>query len=94
MKKKDMKTPYRFNRTEFAGSLGDLGTLLPLSMGMIMINGISPSGLFLSIGLFYIISGMYYGITVSVQPMKIIGAYAVATAVNPLRILRSRPRRF
>lgn len=31
---------YRFNRNEFAGSLGDLGTILPLALGMIMVNGI------------------------------------------------------
>ena len=41
-----MNPHYRFDRMELAGALGDLGTLLPLSMGMIMINGLSPSGLF------------------------------------------------
>jgi SulP family sulfate permease len=29
---------------EFAGSLGDLGTLLPIAIGMIMINGLNPMG--------------------------------------------------
>jgi SulP family sulfate permease len=56
-----MSLPYRFDRLELAGSLGDLGTLLPLAMGMIMINGLNPSGLFLAIGLFFIFSGLYYG---------------------------------
>ena len=42
---------------ECAGSLGDLGTLLPIAMGMILINGLNPLGLFFAIGLFYIISG-------------------------------------
>jgi hypothetical protein len=41
-----MPLPYAFNRMEFAGSLGDLGTLLPLAIGMIMVNGLDPSGLF------------------------------------------------
>ena len=41
-------TKYKFNRLELAGSLGDLGTLLPLAIGMILINGLSPVGLFLS----------------------------------------------
>ncbi|MFC1523290.1 putative sulfate/molybdate transporter [Thermodesulfobacteriota bacterium] len=84
-----MGTRYRFDRMELAGSLGDLGTLLPLSIGMIMINGLSPSGLFFSIGLFYILSGIYYGITVPVQPMKVIGAYAVATALSGSQIAAS-----
>ena len=74
--------PYKFDRLEFAGSLGDLGTLLPMAIGMVLINGLNPMGVFLSIGLFYIFSGLYYGVTVPVQPMKVIGAYAIATAVS------------
>jgi SulP family sulfate permease len=80
---------YKFDRMEFAGSLGDLGTLLPLAIGMILINGLSPSGLFFSVGLFYIFSGTYYGVTVPVQPMKVIAAYAVATAMSAPQILAS-----
>lgn len=74
---------------EFAGSLGDLGTLLPLAIGMILINGLNPLGLFFSIGLYYILSGIYYGVTVPVQPMKVIGAYAIATAMTASQILAS-----
>jgi SulP family sulfate permease len=74
---------------EIAGSLGDLGTLLPIAIGMILINGLSPTGMFFSIGIFYILSGMYYGITVPVQPMKVIGAYAIATAMTPSQVLAS-----
>jgi sulfate permease, SulP family len=84
-----MKTHYKFNRLELAGSLGDLGTLLPLSIGMIMINGLNPTGLFISIGLFYIFSGIYYGITVPVQPMKVISAYAIAMGLSASQITAS-----
>jgi SulP family sulfate permease len=56
---------------------------------MIMINGLSPSGLFLAVGLFFIFSGLYYGVTVPVQPMKVIGAYAVATAMSASQIAAS-----
>jgi len=80
---------YKFNRMEFSGGLGDLGTLLPLSVGMIMINGLSPVGVFVSIGLFYIVSGIYYGIPVPVQPMKVIGAYAIAMALSASQIAAS-----
>lgn len=31
---------YSFDRLEFAVALGDLRTLLPLSMGMILVNGL------------------------------------------------------
>jgi len=80
---------YKFDRLEFSGSLGDLGTLLPLALGMILINGLNPLGLFLSIGLYYILSGGYFGVTVPVQPMKVIGAYAIATAMSPSQIMAS-----
>ena len=84
-----MSPHYKFNRLELAGSLGDLGTLLPLAIGMILINGLNPSGLFLSIGLYYVVSGIYFGVTVPVQPMKVIGAYAIATAMSYSQILAS-----
>lgn len=82
-------TPYRFNRMEFAGSLGDLGTLLPMAIGMILINGLDPMGVFFSVGIFFILSGIYFGVTAPVQPMKVIGAYAIATAMPPGEILAS-----
>ena len=84
-----MSPRYRFDRLEISGSLGDLGTLLPIAIGMILINGLNPTGMFFSIGIFYILSGIYYGITVPVQPMKVIGAYAIATAMTPSQILAS-----
>ena len=80
---------FRFNRLELAGSLGDLGTLLPLSIGMILINGLNPVGLFFAIGLYYIVAGLYFGVTVPVQPMKVIGAYAIATGLPSSQIIAS-----
>src|SRR6056297_2759579 len=84
-----MEKRYRFNRLELAGSLGDLGTLLPIAIAMVLVNGLNPLGLFFSIGLFYVVSGIYFGVTVPVQPMKVIGAYAIATAMSADQILAS-----
>ncbi|SLM32535.1 SulP1 [Desulfamplus magnetovallimortis] len=85
-----MKTVrFAFNRMEFAGSLGDLGTLLPIAMGMIFINGMEPVGIFFSAGLFYIFSGFYFKVTVPVQPMKVVGAYAIATGMSASQISAS-----
>ncbi len=84
-----MPERFRFNRMELAGSLGDLGTLLPIAIAMVLVNGLDSSGLFFSIGAFYILSGAYFGVTVPVQPMKVIGAYAIATAMTPGQIAAS-----
>jgi SulP family sulfate permease len=80
---------YAFNRLEFAGSLGDLGTLLPLAIGMIVINGLDPTGIFFVVGIFYILSGVYYGVTVPVQPMKVIGAYSIAMGFTASVVISS-----
>ncbi len=77
-----MSAAFRFNRMEFAGSLGDLGTILPLAVGMIMINGMHPTGVFLGFGLFYILSGMYFRVTCPAEPMKVISSYALATGIS------------
>jgi SulP family sulfate permease len=74
---------------EVAGSLGDLGTLLPILIGMILINGLDPIGLLVAIGLYYVASGLYFGVTVPVQPMKVIGAYAIATGLPAQQIFAS-----
>jgi SulP family sulfate permease len=84
-----MSERFKFNRMELAGSLGDLGTLLPIAIAMVLNNGLQPLGLFLSIGVFYILSGIYFGVTVPVQPMKVIGAYAIATSMSAHQILAS-----
>lgn len=82
-----MTLPLKFNRLELAGSLGDLGTLLPLAIGMILVNGLTPSGVFFSVGIFYIFSGLYFRVTTAVQPMKVISAYAVAAALSAQEIM-------
>lgn len=84
-----MQSKYQFSRLEFSGSLGDLGTLLPLGLGLILVNGLSPNGIFLSVGLFFVFSGLYFGVTVPIQPMKVISAYAIATAMTASQITAS-----
>ena len=80
---------FRFDRMEAAGSLGNLGTLLPLAVGMIVLNGLSATSVFLLVGLFHILAGVYFRIPAAVEPMKAIGAYAIAVGLTPLEIQAS-----
>lgn len=80
---------FRFDRMEAAGSLGNLGTLLPLAVGMIVLNGLSATSVFLLVGLFYILAGLYFRIPAAVEPMKAIGAYSIALGLSPLDIQAS-----
>ena len=80
------KRTFRFDRMELAGSLGDLGTLLPLAIGMIVLCDLQATAVFLLVGLFYILAGVYFGVPVAVQPMKAIGAYAIAAGLSAQQI--------
>lgn len=73
----------KFDLKEVAGSLGDLATFLPLAVGLITVNGVNATSLFLSAGLLYIGAGLYYGIPIPVQPLKATSAVAIAMAVRP-----------
>jgi len=69
---------YKFDRVELAGSLGDLGTLIPLSVAIILLTGLNTTVVLCSIGLFYIITGIYFKLPMPVQPLKVVAAIAIA----------------
>ena len=71
-------TYLRFDRVELAGAFGDLGTLLPIMVAMILINKLSATTVFLGFGLFYLVTGLYYRLPIPVQPLKAVGAIAIA----------------
>ena len=73
----------KFDLNEVAGSLGDLATFLPLAVGLITVNGVNATSLFLAAGLLYIAAGLYYGLPIPVQPLKATSAIAIALAVSP-----------
>jgi SulP family sulfate permease len=80
------KRLFRFDRMELAGSLGDLGTLLPLAIGIIVLCDLQATAVFLLVGLFYILAGSYFGVPTAIQPMKVIGAYAIAAGLSAQQI--------
>jgi predicted benzoate:H+ symporter BenE len=69
---------FEFSVREFAGSLGDFGTLLPFTVGYIVICGFNPTGLLLGIGLTNIFLAIIYKLPLPVQPQKVIGSVALA----------------
>ena len=68
-------------RGDLGGALGDLGTLLPFLVGFIVVTGVNPTSILLAFGLSMIVVGWRYGIPFPVQPMKAVGAAALAGAV-------------
>ena len=53
---------FAWNMGEVYGSLGDLGTFLPHIVGAITVVKMDPTGILTSFGLFYALSGAFYGI--------------------------------
>src|SRR3990170_4569526 len=74
---------FRFNLAELGGALGDVGTLVPLAVALIAVNGMSPVAVLLIPGLLYIASGLYYRVPVPVQPLKAVAAIAIAMGLAP-----------
>lgn len=76
----------RYDRAEWAGAFGDLGTLLPFVLAYIAVVGIDPLGILLGFGVCMIAVGLYYKTPVPVQPMKAIGAVAATQAAQTVAI--------
>jgi hypothetical protein len=72
----------RFDRMEWAGAFGDLGTLIPFVVAYIAILKIDPFGILFSFGAAMLICGLYYKTPFPVQPMKAIGAAAATQAAQ------------
>jgi len=78
---------FKFSIREFAGSLGDFGTLIPFTVGYIVICGFNPSALLIGIGLTNIILALIYKLPLPVQPKKVIGSVALARKWSMNRVL-------
>ncbi|MFA5365289.1 MAG: putative sulfate/molybdate transporter [Candidatus Bathyarchaeia archaeon] len=69
---------FEFSPREFSLSLRDLGTLLPFTVGYIVICGFNPTGLLVGIGLTNIFLAIIYKLPLRVQPQKAVGSVAFA----------------
>ena len=72
----------RFDRLEWAGAFGDLGTLIPFVVAYISVVGMDPFGVLFAFGVALIICGIYYRTPMPVQPMKAAGAVAATQAAQ------------
>ncbi len=73
---------FQISLRELSGALGDLGTLLPLTLGVIAVAGLAPTPIFLGFGIFYVATALYYRLPIPVQPMKAVAAVMLTTEVT------------
>lgn len=72
------RPPLRFDRNEIAGAFGDLGTDLPLLIGVIAASGIDSASVLVMFGLMQVLSGVWYRLPMPVQPLKAFAALVIA----------------
>jgi len=82
----EVKTKNLYNRMEWAGAFGDVGTLIPFVVAYITIVKMPPLGLLFMFGITLMASGLYYKTPLPIQPMKAIGAAAIAGGIAPAAI--------
>ena len=83
------KTKNLYNKMEWAGAFGDIGTLIPFVVAYITIVKVEPLGLLFMFGICLLASGFYYRTPLPVQPMKAIGAAAIAGGISPAALFGS-----
>lgn len=83
MRERKKLTPSNhFTWSEFGGAIGDLGTTLPLAFALVISNGFPAARIFLLWGIVYIITGWYYKVPVSVQPLKAMSVIAITAGFS------------
>lgn len=75
---KTFKSRIRIDRNELSGAFGDIGTDLPLIIGILLVSGLDPVSVFVMFGLTQIFSGFLYGIPMPVQPLKAVAVMAIS----------------
>ncbi len=78
----ELKQNIRFNRNELSGSFGDIGTDLPLIVGMVVACGLDPASSFLMFGIMQILTGIVYGIPMPVQPLKAMAVLMISQKLS------------
>ena len=63
---------------ELSASLADLGTFLPLVLGVLIVTQMDPVGVLFGFGIFALVTGGLYRRPIPVQPMKAVAAMGIA----------------
>lgn len=72
------KPRIRFDRNELAGAFGDVGTDVPLLIGVALAAQLDGTSLLIMFGVMQILSGLAYRMPMPVQPLKAMAAIVIA----------------
>jgi MFS superfamily sulfate permease-like transporter len=71
-------TGLKFNRQEWAGAFGDIGTDFPLIVGMILASGLDAASVLVMFGAMQVLTALRYRMPMPVQPLKAVAVLAIA----------------
>jgi hypothetical protein len=72
----------RFTLSEFAGSLGDFGTIIPLILAVALVSDVNPRYILLFFGIWFILTGLYYRLPIPLEPMKAIAVIVISAGIG------------
>jgi hypothetical protein len=73
----------RFDRNEVAGAFGDIGTDLPLIVGMILAAGLHSASVLVMFGLMQYATAIRYRMPMPVQPLKAVAVLVITQNIAP-----------
>jgi len=72
----------KFDRNEFSGAFGDIGTDLPLIVGMILASDLDVASVLIVFGAMQLLTAFIYGLPMPVQPLKAVAALVIAQKIS------------
>jgi hypothetical protein len=78
----DRAPSIRFDRHEVSGAFGDLGTSLPLIVGMVAAAALDATSVLVAFGFLQIATGLVYRLPMPVQPLKAVAAIVIAQKIG------------
>ena len=76
------KDRIKINRNEFSGAFGDIGTDLPLIVGMLLATNLEMSNTLIVFGILQILTSVIYGIPMPVQPLKAVALIVITQKLS------------
>ena len=73
----------RFDRNELAGAFGDIGTDLPLIVGMILAAGLHSASVLVMFGVMQYVTAIRYRMPMPVQPLKAVAVLVITQKIAP-----------
>ncbi|MCG8013979.1 MAG: putative sulfate/molybdate transporter, partial [Candidatus Thiodiazotropha weberae] len=67
---------------DLSGAFADLGTFLPIVIGVLTLQKVDPTGLLIGFGLFALVVAAVYRRPIPIQPMKVVAAIAITQSLD------------